>query len=164
MEAATTTAPIAAAGPAKSGLPPGPKLPAQLQTAIWSRWSRKGPIRANRAWLMSGKKIQKFARLESWCYEGDMTLAHVHPHPVRTRRPSSRRRLTVQEVDLALSSYRRTLAKNEAQGNWAGMATCCLQMGDLYMLLDDGEQAEELYRLALVLSRSVERPAVQRPM
>ena len=41
MEAATTTAPVAAARPATRGLPPGPPLPAQLQTAIWSRQARR---------------------------------------------------------------------------------------------------------------------------
>ena len=41
MEAATTTAPVAAGNPATRGLPPGPPLPAQLQTAIWSRQARR---------------------------------------------------------------------------------------------------------------------------
>ena len=41
MEAAATTAPPAAARSAGRGLPPGPPLPAQLQTAIWSRQARR---------------------------------------------------------------------------------------------------------------------------
>src|SRR5262249_19039526 len=41
MEAATTTAPPTAARAAVHGLPPGPPLPAQLQTAIWSRPARR---------------------------------------------------------------------------------------------------------------------------
>jgi cytochrome P450 family 135 len=41
MEAATTSAPPAAAGSAAHGLPPGPPLPAPLQTAIWSRQARR---------------------------------------------------------------------------------------------------------------------------
>jgi cytochrome P450 len=42
MEAATTTAPgAAAAGPAKRPLPPGPPLPRIAQTAIWSRQARR---------------------------------------------------------------------------------------------------------------------------
>ena len=49
MEAATTTAPVAAARPATRGLPPGPPLPAQLQTAIWSRQARRMLVRLPRA-------------------------------------------------------------------------------------------------------------------
>jgi cytochrome P450 len=41
MEAAARTAPIATAGPAARGLPPGPRLPAPVQTAIWSRQARR---------------------------------------------------------------------------------------------------------------------------
>jgi cytochrome P450 len=41
MEAAATTAPPAAVHSASRGLPPGPPLPAQLQTAIWSRQARR---------------------------------------------------------------------------------------------------------------------------
>jgi cytochrome P450 len=41
MEAATTTAPRAAARRAKRGLPPGPPLPTIVQTAIWSRQARR---------------------------------------------------------------------------------------------------------------------------
>ena len=41
MEAATTTAPWRRPGAATRGLPPGPPLPAQLQTAIWSRQARR---------------------------------------------------------------------------------------------------------------------------
>ncbi len=41
MEAATTSPPQSAARPAAPGLPPGPRLPAPLQTAIWSRAARR---------------------------------------------------------------------------------------------------------------------------
>ncbi|HEX3174645.1 MAG TPA: cytochrome P450 [Solirubrobacterales bacterium] len=41
MEAATTSAPQAAARPAERALPPGPPLPRIVQTAIWSRQARR---------------------------------------------------------------------------------------------------------------------------
>jgi cytochrome P450 family 135 len=41
MEAATTTAPRPATRPTERRLPPGPRLPISIQTAIWSRQARR---------------------------------------------------------------------------------------------------------------------------
>lgn len=47
----------------------------------------------------------------------------------------------------------RALEAKQAQGDVHGMATCCLQLGDLFLRRGDAELAEEMYRRALSLSR-----------
>lgn len=51
----------------------------------------------------------------------------------------------------------QALETRRAQGDVRGMATCCLQLGDLFLRRGDTELAEQMYRRALMLSRNLLR-------
>lgn len=58
------------------------------------------------------------------------------------------------------------LNSKEQEGDLAGMATCCLSIGDAYLQKGQSEEAEEVYRMALLISRLLSkwpRPAAAEP-